>query len=458
MLSAGVTLARDYAAHVRSFSPSARFFLLAATLGGVSGGVTNLLLNLYIVSLGYPEEILPRFTRVGLAGAALAAVVGGPLTDWLRPRRAMLLGTALAACGAVAILIAPSAIGLMAGLGATSAGSVLVYIAAPAFLVRQSSRAERPYLFGVTAACYVVSTAAGAALGGYLPALFRVTLAAPSEASVYRAALLAGSLLSACGIPLLWLTSEGHSDSAAVAAVEGAAGERAASSSPPDGPLVDALVQGRLWKDMLRRFSDPAFVKLVAKFILADGLIRVGGNLILPYLNVYFVRHLGASEALYGTLRFGERGLVVMTTLLVALFVTRFGPVATVVVTQLLSVPFLLVLGFAPTVGIAAGAFLIRGPLMEMTQPTRDNFLMDVAPEKTRATAFAALTLAGYAIGFGASFPAERLLSAGSFETAFAATAVLYVVSAALYWLFFRRAAAQTAATVKQPIIASRTQ
>ena len=46
----------------------------------------------------------------------------------------------------------------------------------------------------------------------------------------------------------------------------------------------------------------------------------------------------------------------------------------------------LLVLGFAPTLGIAAASFLVRGPLMEMTQPTRDSFLMELVPENRRAT------------------------------------------------------------------------
>jgi MFS family permease len=76
---------------------------------------------------------------------------------------------------------------------------------------------------------------------------------------------------------------------------------------------------------------------------------------------------------------------------------------------------------------------------MEMTQPTRDSFLMEVVPADRRATAFAALTLAGYAIGFAASFLAERLLRAGRFDVAFALTGALYVASAILYWLFFKR-------------------
>jgi MFS family permease len=414
-------------------------FLAAATLGGVSGGVTNLLLNLYIVALGYPESALPGFTRFGLAGAAAGALAGGPVVDTLGPRRSMLAGTAFAAAGALLVLLAIGPLALGAGMLLTSAGTVLVYVAAPPFLTRHSTPSERQYLFGVVAAAYVVSTATGAALGGALPPLLRVSAPGLPDASVYRLALLAGGLLSALGIPLLAMTGEAP----AAAMVDKAGASRASGVFSP-AALVE-LVRSRL--------LDRRFVILVGQFVLADGLIRVGGNLVIPYMNVYFVRHLGAPEAVYGTLRFAERALVVIATLVVALPVTRFGPVATIVVTQLLSVPMLLVLGFAPTLGIAAASFLVRGPLMEMTQPTRDSFLMEVVPADRRATAFAALTLAGYAIAFAASFLAERLLRAGRFDVAFALTGALYVTSAILYWLFFRRV--PQAAPHRQPDLAA---
>jgi MFS family permease len=340
--------------------------------------------------------------------------------------------------GSVLVLLAAAPLWLGLGLLGVSAGSVVVYIAAPAFLMRHSTGAERPYLFGVAAAAYVVSTALGAALGGALPGLLRAALDGWPDASIYRLSLLVGGLLSALGIPLLVLTRE----SPALPPAQDAAGSgaRGTENRPAAEGKVTATAQAitAALRDLPRRLRDPAFVRLVAQFVLADGLIRIGGNLVLPYLNVFFVRHLGASEAFYGALRFGERGLVVVATLLVALLVTRIGPVATVVLTQLLSVPLLLLLGFAPTAGVAAAAFLLRGPLMEMTQPTRDNFLMEVAPAPARASAFAALTLAGYAIGFGASFVAERLLADGRFDVAFVLTGALYVTSAAMYWLFFR--------------------
>ena len=51
---------------------------------------------------------------------------------------------------------------------------------------------------------------------------------------------------------------------------------------------------------------------------------------------------------------------------------------------------------------------------------------------------FIGQTLAGYAIGIGTSCVSERLLEAGQFRLSFVAAAALYVVSAILYWVFFR--------------------
>ena len=381
----------------------------------MSGGAANVLHNLYFVALGFTESALPAFSRFGLLGAAGGAVIAGPVVALIGPRRAILLGTVLVAAGTLALLVVGGMLPIGAALLGISLGSLVVYIGAPAFLAASSSPQERPYLFGVAAAAYVVSTALGAAVGGALPAAVRAVVPEMAPADVYRAALVVAGVLSAIAIPLLALTRE-----------------TLAGDVVTPGSHFGAV------RDIIGHASQPGFLKLVTQLVLADGLIRVGGNLFLPYLNVYFVNHLGASEALYGAMRSVERGLVVLTTLAVAVLVTRFGQIAVIVVTQLLSVPFLLTVGLAPTLAVAVAAYAIRGPVMEMTQPTRDNFVVDVSPERLRAAALAVLTLAGYAIGFATSYVSERLFAAGQFRLSFVIAAVLYVISALLYWLFFR--------------------
>jgi MFS family permease len=334
----------------------------------------------------------------------------------------MLLGTAFAGGGAFLLLLSAAPPALSAGVALGSMGTVLVYIAVSPFLARHSTPRERTHLFGVVAAAYVVSTAAGSLLGGVLPSLIEATWPGLSRTQVYRLALFGGALLSALGIPLLVLVRE---TSGRVLGQGADARERAVRLD-----RVLALVRDPVWRRDVAR--------VVAQFVIADGLIRLGANLVVPFFNVFFVRHLGASEAWYGALRFAERAIEVVAMLLVAPLALRFGPVATITATQLLSVPMLLVLGFAPTVAIASTAFLFRGTLMEMTVPVRDSFMMDVVPAGYRATANAALLLVGYVLAFVSTRAGGALLESGRYDLAFSLTAAFYTASALLYWRFFR--------------------
>ncbi|MGH2350968.1 MAG: MFS transporter, partial [Chloroflexota bacterium] len=187
--------ARDYGARLRAFSPDARLFLAATVLGGINIGVSSVLLNLYIVSLGYGEAFLGSVLRFGPIGAVLGAVLAGPLVDGWGAKRTMLAGTALVGGGAVALLVSPDPLVLRSGIALVNMGGALVYIAVPPFLARHSSPHERTHLFAVATAAYVLSTAGGSALGGVLPGLVSSVGPAFDEAQVFRIALFGGAVL-----------------------------------------------------------------------------------------------------------------------------------------------------------------------------------------------------------------------------------------------------------------------
>lgn len=420
--------AGEYWTYVRQFSPGARLFLAAATLGGLNSGVQSVLLNLYVLSLGYGEAFLGQMLRYGPLAALPAALAAGPLVDTFGPKRAILAGIALAGAGAITLLASPAPPILKLGLAVASAGAVIVYIAANPFMARHSTPRERTHLFVVAAAAFVVSTAAGSALGGQLPSIIRALAASGgwslSQAGIYRLSLLAGALLSAIGVPLIVLVREPDDP----LLLSSSAGRRASAWA---GRGVASL---RLLKELI---GSRRVLTLVGQLIFTDALIRVGGNLVVPYFNVLFVRYLGASEAWYGWLRFVERAVQVVATLLVAPLALRYGPISTIAVTQLLSVPMLLALGFAPSLGFASLAFLFRGTLMDMTIPVRDAFVMNVVPARLRATVNALLLLAGQAIAFVVIPHGGALMQNGQLWLAYSLTALLYVASAILYWRFF---------------------
>jgi hypothetical protein len=426
-----VVLARDYLKRIQDFSPNARLFLVAAALGGLSSGVSGVLLNLYVLALGYDREFLGRLLSFGPVGAVLGAVVAIPLVYAWSIKRAMLVGIAVAGSGAVTLLVSSAPNALSAGIALTTFGSIMFYTAVPPFLAKHSTPRERAHLFGVTVAAYVVSAATGGLLGGYLYRLVTVIWPEAAPADAYRLTLFAGALLTATGIPLIAMVRE------ELPARTPSGNRRSVDRGSPGGPGLLHTIRAHvdsLRTDLLHRRT----VILLGQFIVADLLIRFGGNLVLPFMNVHFVQELGASEEAFGTVRFLERAIVVAATLAAAPVALRFGPVATVAATQILSVPLLLGVGFAPTVALAGMAYLIRGPLMEMTVPTRDAFLMESMPERARTSANAAMQLAGYAVAWVALRLSGGLIEAWGFGLVCVLTGALYIASAILYWWFFR--------------------
>jgi hypothetical protein len=101
-------------------------------------------------------------------------------------------------------------------------------------------------------------------------------------------------------------------------------------------------------------------------------------------------------------------------------------------------VPLLLTLGVTPMLHVSSAAYVLRGMLMEMTVPTRDNFLMDVLPQQARTAANAVLQLSGYAVAWVALRMGGHVFQTWGFGVSCAITGALYVLSAVLYWSFFR--------------------
>ena len=149
--------------------------------------------------------------------------------------------------------------------------------------------------------------------------------------------------------------------------------------------------------------TDPVALRLA----VIGGLIGLGAGLFLPYLNVYFVQQLGASPAVYGWISGASTLTRLGATLLAPAVAGRLGTVGAIAGTQLASVPFLLLLGFAPQLGLAALAFLIRGALMNMAFPLQTSFTMGALRPALRGTGNALLILAGN-VSPGGEHPRRR--------------------------------------------------
>jgi MFS family permease len=363
-----------------------RALYAAAFLRALATGMVGVLIGLYLARLGLDGLQMGTVITVGLAGAALAALVVTLAGDRMGQRSTLVSLSLLGAAGGVAVAMSSAMVaisvaafvGMLNGMG-RDRGAALVLD--QAILPATVSDAERTKAF----AWYNVMQDAGHALGSVLaaaPAAFRVVTGA-SELEGFRASLL--------------LYASIHLITAVVYSRLGPGVERAESRQPvrisPESRTV-------LWK--------------ISSLFAVDSL--AGGFLTTALLSFFFHERFGAGPVAVGALFFLARVANAFSHLGAAWLAARIGLVNTMVFTHIPSSLLLLTVPFAPSFPVAAALFVLREGLVEMDVPTRQSYVMAVVRPEERtfasgithlvrlaswavAPAFAGLLMRSFALG-----------------------------------------------------------
>jgi len=418
--------AAAYLAKLKLFTPNARKVLIFSALTGLAFGVSRLMFNFYVLSLGgYDEQFLGFLTSTSSLASLLVALPAAYLADHFPQKRIMLITGAVSALSFLGIVTLTTKFflilfNLLVGLAA-SVGQVAI---AP-FLMRNSSQEERQYVFSFNFGLMTLAGFVGNWLGGTLPGWFAGPLGvAPTDALAYRLTLGSMVLVTALAVAPLTL----------IRPTPGASGTQ-----------VQAMPWAQLWRHaaQLTRFITPQFI------------IGLGAGLMMPFMNLYYRDVFNRSDAAIGTL-FALGSLAMgIAQFMGPPLADRIGKVNSTLVTQGLSVPFLLMLSLAAWLVatgrggvvfwyyIAALAYLVRLALMNLSNPIYQTFVLEqVKPEIQALSA----SLIGVAFQFGWAF--SPYLS-GWFLTTYGnlgfvpitlGTAILYALAVIITWAFFRNA------------------
>lgn len=396
-----------YTRRLAAFRPNARLYLLNVVLSGAALGVYGLLFNFYLQSLGFNQALMGQLTTISNMTALFTVLPLGYLADRLGRKQSLLLsgvGVALsvAGCALYPQQLMLYAMNVLSGMAQALAGVTM----AP-FLMENSGEEERTYLFSFASGLQTASAFVGNWLGGNLPGwVGQIRSVSETSSTAYSGALLIvaiGALLSL--LPLFFLQRQRLSSA-----------ERSLFS-----PFAYAQ-------------QHPAMLaKLVGPMVITS----IGAGLIMPFMNIFFrqVHHqpdpvIGAMFA-WGSLAMGL-GLLIAPAI-----AERTGKIQLVVITQALSIPFLVLLGFAPAFWVSAAAYYVRLALMNMSGPVYQAFIMEQVEPASRATV---ASLTNIAWNFGRAFSptiSGALQVRYGFAPAFAGTILLYSISTFLYWYFF---------------------
>lgn len=397
---------QTYIERVRSFSPNARKYLVSIILLGASMGVYRLLFNFYVLSLGYDEALLGSLITTSSITSLVAALPMGYLADILGRKRSIIIGNTITGLSILSMVSFPSIpmfIVMNVFLGASQSLSAVTM---GPFLMENSGEKERTYLFSFSSGLRMTATSIGNWIGGYLPAWFGAWLGVSAISS--RA--YAGSLI-VIGIGVF-------------------------VSLIPNFLLKNK----RLPTSERSVFAPISFMvknpKTLGKLILPMLITSIGAGLIMPFMNIFFRNVHNQSDASIGIMFAWGSLAMAIGILLAPALAERFGKIQVVVITQALSIPFLILLGFAPF-ELSAAAYYFRLALMNMSSPVYQTFVMEQVDPKSRAMVASLNSMARH---FGWAFSptiSGYIQVRWGFGPAFLSTIGLYLIAIIMYYFFF---------------------
>ncbi len=413
----------------RLFQRNAWLYLLNSILVGTSFSIYSLFFNLYILARGYPKDFLGFLSALPSAVALIAAIPLGMFSDRIGRRKAMIGGTLGAILAIVGIASGTNSALLVVAVVVLGMGNELFNISAAPFMMENSSERERTLLFSTSFGLSALSGFAGSLVGGQLPrwmsSVFVLTL---DTAPAYGAALLISPALNLLAMfPLLWMREAARPTWNLRLVVPNA---RLVTLAAEDIWRQFKAAPVLTWRGLYHR-------QVIVKLLAPNVLISVGAALLIPYMNVFFRERHHVPDGTLGVIFALSSVVTGVATLAAPLLAQRWGKIRSVALAQAASLPFLLIIGFAPSLPLAVLAFWFRGALMNLGGPIYNAFTMEHVAKDERATvnAFSSVT---WNIGWAVCpYLSGLVQQKWGFGPLFVMTSVLYGLAAALTYVFF---------------------
>ena len=413
----GAAWARPYSA-INVFSSQARLFLLVLVgMALVVDGIYAVLLNLYLLRLGYGTELIGLVNAAGLLAFAAASLPAGILGARYSNTSMMKWGAALSTLGACCLPLAealPATLSeawLVGNYALLLVGFSFFFVNGAPFLLNVVAVEQKHRAFSLKTAAWALAGFAGSLLGGVLPGLLAAQIQTSLDSPApYRLTLhLASGVMVLATLLLLWRIRP--------LPVEG----------PAPSPTNSEPAQPQNWsRALLVLIGVMTFIRL---FQVA------GSATVMVYFNVYMDQQLLVATATIGTIAAIGRLTGVPTALLTPRLVWRWGEINVIIWSSLATSLCLLPMALVEHWLAAALGYIGALAVTSIRYTAFVVYILDLVPKAQQSVMAgsgemaAGLSFSMMALGGG------LLLTLFAFRDLFLLGTLLSLLGTLLFWL-----------------------
>lgn len=412
-------LTNNLRAELSGLPRNMRLFLInVLAYGATVEGISAVLLNLYLLRLGYGTEFIGTINSAGLFIFALVSLPIGAVQRF-SSRQMMQFGQVMSLIGILGI---PLAYYITEGQAALLIGSrILAMVGLSAYFVHQipfamdiTKPAWHNKALSITMAVFSLAAFLGSWFGGLLPQLFGnllnlpLTDARPYQMPMFLASVLILPAMMAIRLIPNQLTPEANDE------------EKAEETAT--GITVN-------WRHL---------VGLVAVILVVRMFQTAGVGVVNTFSNVYFDDALSVPTSQIGFISGLGRLLGVPMSLIIPWLITRYGNFKLVHISLGLIVLLILPMALIPYWPIAALALISINSMGSLRYLSFVGFTMSLVSDKQRSLMSGAGEMAiggGFAVS---SFIGGYLIAWYGYRELFLFGASMTVIGAVAFWLIFR--------------------
>jgi MFS family permease len=422
-----------YLRGLRLLGPAVALYFVAIALVGfaVDGGVYAVLLNLYLIRLGYGPELIGLVNSAGALIFALTAVPAGALGERWGSRRIMLAGLGLLLAGSMLLPLADALAPawrlpwLLATDTVLYLGLALYFVNTAPYLMEAISAEQRNRVFSFQTALSSLSAFAGSLIGGFLPPIIATVLAMRSDQPApYRYALMIAGLTL---LPAMLALRAAHPNPTAIRR----------DAAPADANSAALL-------------SNAAAIPILGLMVVI-ALIRVlqvaGLAVTTTFFNVYLDAELLVPTAQIGAIIALGRLLGVPAALTTSALTARFGNRAVVIGASMGTALSIVPLAIIPHWSAAGLSFIGVIALSWIRYASALVFFLELVPPARRATVSGVTEMAAGICFTLMTFGGGYVIALLGYQVLFLVGAALTGLSALAFWVAFRGRTAWHAAS-----------